>query len=155
MGPMAIKTGEETRTTYQARLRGGPDDGAVVRANALAAGGPPDFLRAGPDDQGVYVLAGMPHADGTMPYWWIPDHRRLPASVGPEGATWTLISVGCDGATSKVWHQHGSGASPVRLVPEPLASAQVPAFVGRGYVCTECDEMTVLSFPTEADTLDA
>jgi hypothetical protein len=152
---MVIKIGEDTRTTYQARLRGGPDDGDVVGAHPLAAGGPPDFLRAGPDDQGTYVLAGMPHADGTLPYWWIPDHRQLPASVGPEGATWTLISVGRDGTTTKVWHQHGSAATPVRLEPEPLASAQVPVFVGRGYVCPECDELTVVSFPPEADTLDA
>ncbi len=35
----------------------------IVRVTSLPGGGPPDFFHAGPDDQGVYVLAGMPHSD--------------------------------------------------------------------------------------------
>lgn len=146
-GTMRSETRERTRTTYEARLRGGPDDGAVVRVTSLPSGGPPDFFHAGPDDQGVYVLAGMPHSDEMLPYWWIPDHSRLPIGAGPEGATWTLISMDSDGATAKVWHQHGAGTTPVRLATEPMASAQVPAFVGRGYICPECDDLTVVSLP--------
>ena len=152
MGPMATQTGERARTTYEARLRGGPDDGAIVRVTALPGGGPPDFFHAGPDDQGVYMLAGSAHADDTLPYWWIADHSRLPTSVGPEGATWTLISVSHDGSSAKVWHQHGAGATPVRLSPEPLHSAKVPAFIGRGYACTECDDLAVVSFPPAEGT---
>ncbi len=97
------------------------------------------------------MLAGSAHVDDTLPYWWIADHSRLPTSAGPEGATWTLISMGRDGKTAKVWHQHGSSAAPVRLTPEPLASAKVPAFVGRGYVCRECDDLTVVSFAPPED----
>ena len=151
MGPMGSQTTERTRTAYQARLRGGPDDGAVVRVAALPGGGPPDFFHAGPSDQGIYVLAGSAYADATLPYWWIPDHSRLPVAMGPEGATWTLISLERDGSGTKVWHQHGSGATPVRLTAEPMASAHVPAFVGRGYVCPDCDDMTVVSLPTNLD----
>ncbi len=137
-----------TRQAYRARLRGGPDDGSDVRVTALPSGGPPDFFHAGPDDQGMYVLAGSPHADGTMPYWWIPSQSQSPIAADPEDATWTLISLGDDGLSTKLWHQHGEGAEPVRLHAEPIESAQVPAFVGRGYVCAECGDMTVLSRPS-------
>jgi len=152
MGLMGSQTSEQTRTAYEARLRGGPDDGAVVQVTALPGGAPPDFFHAGPDDQGVYVLAGLAHPDESLPYWWIPDHSRLPSGAGPEGATWTLISMDRDGTAAKVWHQHGVGATPVRLAVEPMTSARVPAFVGRGYVCSECDELTVVSFPPTEDT---
>lgn len=148
---MGSQTTARARTAYQARLRGGPDDGGVVRVAALPGGGPPDFFHAGPDDQGVYVLAGSPYSDETLPYWWIADHSRLPTSGGPEGATWTLISMGNDGTAAKVWHQHGASAAPVRLTPEPLQSAKVPVFVGRGYVCSDCDDLTVVSFPSHEE----
>ncbi len=148
---MLIQTGERARTAYQARLRGGPDDGAVVRVTALPGGEAPDFFHAGPDDQGVYVLAGSAHADETLPYWWIADHSRLPRSTGPESATWTLISMSHDGKSAKVWHQHGAGATPTRLLPEPMHSAKVPLFIGRGYICSECDDLTVVSFPPPED----
>lgn len=121
---------------------------------ALPGGDPPDFFHAGPDDQGVYVLAGAENADRSLPYWWIPDHYRTPTATGPEGATWTLISVAPDGRSAKVWHQHGASSTPVRLAAEPLASARVPSFVGRGYVCSECDEMTVISLPPANDLLE-
>ena len=147
MGPMAEQTTLPTRRGYRARLRGGPDDGSDVRVSALPGGGPPEFFQAGPDELGMYVLAGLTHPDGAVPYWWIPSRSRAPSAVGPEDATWTLVSLGDDGLSIKVWHQHGEGAEPVRLHAEPIGSAQVPAFVGRGYVCAECDEMTVVSRP--------
>ena len=155
MGPMEGRIAQPVRVSYQARLRGGPDDGAVVNVTALPGGGPPDFFHAGPDDQGLYMLAGAQNADRTMPYWWIPDHCRLPTSVGPEGATWTLISMAPDGRTAKVWHQHGAGATPMRLSMESLESARVPSFVGRGYVCNECDALTVISLPKVEDDPEA
>jgi hypothetical protein len=134
---------------YRARLRGGPDDGSDVSVAALPGGEPPDFFHAGPDDQGMYVLAGSPHADGTMPYWWIPSQARVPVATSSEDATWTLISLGDDGLSAKVWHQHGEGAEPVRLRVEPIKSAKVPTFVGRGYACDECGDMTVVSRPPD------
>ena len=134
---------------YRARLRGGPDDGSDVTVSALPSGGPPDFFHAGPDDQGMYVLAGLPHTDGTMPYWWIPSQSRKQSTESPGDGTWTLISLGDDGISTKVWHQHGEGTEPVRLHAESIESARVPAFVGRGYVCAECGDMTVVSRPSE------
>jgi hypothetical protein len=137
------------RQAYRARLRGGPDDGGDVTVAALPGGGPPDFFHAGPDDQGMYVLAGSPYANGTMPYWWIASPSRVPDATNTEDATWTLISLGDDGLSTKVWHQHGEGAEPIRLHVEPIESARVPTFVGRGYVCAECGDMTVVSRPSD------
>ena len=148
MGHMGKLLNLPTRQGYRARLSGGPDDGSDVSVAALPGGGPPDFFHAGPDDQGMYVLAGSRHADGTMPYWWMPSQARVPVA-NPEDATWTLISLGDDGLSAKVWHQHGEGAEPVRLHVEPIKSAKVPAFVGRGYVCDECGDMTVVSRPPD------
>lgn len=147
MGPMGAGTRPGTTRTYQARLRGGPDDGALVYVSPLPGGAPPDFFHAGPDDPGVYVLAGAPRADGSLPYLFISS---LPCAPGPEldrSSTWTLVSVTGDGQAPQVWHQHGQGASPVRLRAETASSAPLPAFVGRVYSCPECDETTVISLP--------
>jgi hypothetical protein len=34
-------------------------------------------------------------------------------------------------------------------VAETVASARVPDLLGRGYVCPECDDITVVSLPIE------
>lgn len=141
------------RRSYEARLRGGPDDGGVIRVSASPSGEPPDFFHAGPDDGGVYVLAGLPYRDGTLPYWWMATHRRVPSAGGPEGATWTLVSIGGDGSAVTVWHQHGAGATPVRLSAQVAGSASLPDFVGRAFECAECDELTVVSLPPREEPI--
>jgi hypothetical protein len=147
VGLMGQRTTLPTRQNYHARLRGGPDDGSDVQLSGRPGGGPPEFFHAGSDDQGMYVLAGSPHSDGTLPYQWNPSLGQAQVDTDPTDATWTLVSVSGDDRSTKVWHQHGEGAEPVRLEAEPLKSATVPSFVGRGYVCRECDDMTVVSRP--------
>lgn len=144
---MEIGTRPGIAQAYEARLRGGPDDGAVVRVSPLPDGAPPDFFHAGPDDPGVYVLAGAPHEDGSLPYWFISS---LPYAEQPEPdrpATWTLVSVASGDEAPRVWHQHGEGALPIQLSAETASSARSPAFIGRVYTCPECEETTVISLP--------
>jgi len=145
----AMKTGTSAGTTrtYEARLRGGPDDGARVRVTPLPSGGPPDFFHAGPDDPGVYVLAGAPFDDGSLPYWFISSLPRSEEPEPPEGPTWTLVSLAGDPESPKIWHQHGEGTRPVRLREEDARSSRLPSFVGRVYTCPECEETTVVSLP--------
>jgi hypothetical protein len=133
--------------TYQARLRGGPDDGALVRISALPGGAPPDFLDARPEDPGLYVLAGAPHADGSLPYWFMSSLQAAQEQAATDGPTWTLVSIPEGREAPRVWHQHREGEPPVRLRAEPAASARVPSFVGRVYSCPECEETTVISLP--------
>jgi len=136
-----------TALDYLARLRGGPDDGAVVRVAPLPGGAPPDFFHAGPDDAGVYVLAGLPHADGTMPYWFMSS---LPGTADPlpvEASTWTLVSLSGRGDSLKVWHQHGEGASPVPLRSQAVGTAHIPSLVGRAFSCPVCKDTMVISLP--------
>lgn len=147
MGLMGKTTGTAARSDYLARLRGGPDDGALIRVAPLPGGAPPDFFHAGPDDPGMYVLAGLPHSDGSLPYWFMPSLPGPTSPVTPEQSTWTLISVAGAGDSFKVWHQHGEGTRPVRLHAETVASARTPASVGRAYVCPECEDTTVVSSP--------
>jgi hypothetical protein len=144
---METGTTQTTPQTYRARLRGGPDDGAQVRVSPLPGGAPPDFFHAGPDDPGVYVLAGAPHEDGSLPYWFISSLPSAAEPVEPPASTWTLVSLSGDGGSPKVWHQHGEGTAPVRLHVERAMSDSLPAFVGRAYTCPECDETTVISLP--------
>jgi hypothetical protein len=138
---------QAVRPDYVARLRGGPDDGALVRIPALSDGAPPDFFHAGPQDPGVYVLAGLPHADGSMPYWFMSSQPGVAGPVDPARSTWTLISLARDGLGVKAWHQHGEATRPVRLRAEPASSSRTPAAVGVAYVCPECDDLTVMSVP--------
>lgn len=133
--------------TYQARLRGGPDDGAMVRITPLPGGAPPDFFHAGPDDPGMYVLAGAPLEDGSLPYWFISSLPRSEEPDQPSGTTWTLVSITDDDEPPQVWHQHGEGSPPVRLHSETATSSRTPSFVGRAYTCPECEETTVISLP--------
>lgn len=146
---MEIGTRSGTVSTYQARLRGGPDDGAIVRVSPLPDGAPPDFFHAGPDDPGVYVLAGAPHEDGSLPYWFISSLPQAPDPQPERASTWTLVSVAAGDETPRVWHQHEEGARPVRLHSESASSARLPAFVGRVYTCPECEETTVISLPED------
>jgi hypothetical protein len=147
MGPMERATTTTLPSAYRARLRGGPDDGAVVHVSALPGGGPPDFFHAGPDDPGMYVLAGAPRDDGSLPYWFVSSLPADDALGEPRCSTWTLVSVSGDGGHPKVWHQHGAGASPVRLQARRIGSARTPSCTDRAYYCPECGDTTVISLP--------
>ncbi len=144
---MERDTVAQSAPTYRARLRGGPDDGAVLRIAPLPGGAPPDFFHAGPDDPGMYVLAGSPNSDGSLPYWFISSQPSFEERPPPEQSTWTLVSVADPEGRPKVWHQHGEDSKPVRLRAEPIGTSRVPSFVGRAYVCPECEEITVISLP--------
>ncbi len=97
----------------------------------------------------MYVLAGAPNEDGSLPYWFISSMPALAERTAPEQSTWTLVSVGCGNAAPKVWHQHCEGTRPVLLRPEPVASSRASSIVGRAYVCPECEQTTVISLPEE------
>jgi hypothetical protein len=139
---------------FRARLRGGPEDGRAVELEALADGEPPDCFAATDDESGMYVRAGLPNLDGSMPYWWIPATSSLISPVDPDTATWTLVSLGDDGET-RMWHQHGENAEPVPLIVEPVESVEVPVQVGRAYSCPACPDMTVLSRPASPAHVEA
>ena len=140
--------------SYRARLRGGPDDGSSVEVEALLDGEPPDFIAAGDEDLGMYVLAGLPNRDGSMPYWWIAAPAGLTTPADPAIATWTLVSLGEDGET-RMWHQHGENAEPVPLTVEPVDPGELPVHVGRAFSCPACEDMTVLSLPASPASIDA
>lgn len=142
-----------TGRTYRARLRGGPDDGIDVAVAALPDGAPPEVLHGGDDDLGMYLLAGLPNPDGSMPYWWVPAQPAGADTAQPGEATWTLISLADDGAT-KLWHQHGEDSEPVSLVVEPLSSAEVPIHIGRAYSCPACHDTAVISRPIQVQEAD-
>ena len=149
MVPMDTSTRADTRRDYLARLRGGPDDGALIRVAALPGGSPPDFFHAGPDDPGLYALAGLPHADGSIPYWWVPNRPRPPDPSRLGESTWTLLSATGGGRTLRVWHQHGAGSKPVQLYAQEVTSTRVRTLAGRTFVCPECEDMTVIGLPDE------
>lgn len=144
---MEIHTPPAAARTYRAKLRGGPDDGALVRVTPLPDGAPPDFFHAGLDDSGVYVLAGAPHEDGSLPYWFISSLPREEEPDSPAESTWTLVSIAEGDESPQIWHQHSDGAQPVRLRAETAPSSKVPSFVGRVYTCPECEATTVVSLP--------
>ncbi len=135
-------------SVYRARLRGGPDDGTDIGVAPLADGAPPEFLHSGPDDSGMYLLAGLPDPDGSLPYWWVPSQASAFSPGDPGEATWTLISLADDGAT-KMWHQHGEDAEPVPLNVEPVGSGDLPSHIGRAYSCPACHDTAVLSRPMQ------
>ena len=134
---------------YTARLRGGPDDGALVRVVPAPGGAPPDFFHAGPDDPGIYVLAGACREDGSLPYWFVPSLPRAEEPAVPVQPTVTLVSMAGEPGLPVVWHQHGEGTSLVRLRAVGALSQPVPSFVGRTYVCPRCEETTIISLPGE------
>lgn len=145
---MATNPASTTEKSYHARLRGGPDDGIDMIVSAGTDGEPPEFLHAVADDSGMYLLAGLPNADGSMPYWWVPSQPGAVDATEPGDATWTLISLADDGAT-KLWHQHGEDAEPVQLVAEPVKSGDLPTHIGRAYNCPTCHDTAVLSRPIQ------
>jgi len=56
---------------FDARLHGGPADGARTKVAALPNGHPTDYLSSHDDRGGVYLLAGAPDREGALPYWWM------------------------------------------------------------------------------------
>ena len=63
------------RRTFSARFEHGPNHGTVVPVLGLAFGQPPDLLLTPHPSDGVYVLAGGPRRDGSLPYWWMSRTR--------------------------------------------------------------------------------
>lgn len=61
--------------------------------------------------------------------------------------TWTLVSLDEMGRLVRVWHQHGEGATPVRLDPEPVSANAAPLITARAYTCGECEALTIVSRP--------
>lgn len=56
---------------HVARLLDGPLAGSLVRVPVRSDGDPPDELSVSGARQGVYLLAGLPGARGTLPYRWL------------------------------------------------------------------------------------
>jgi hypothetical protein len=57
--------------TFAARFEDGPRQGTVAFVAGLETGQPPDLLLTQGQSDGVYVLAGGAHQDGSLPYWWM------------------------------------------------------------------------------------
>lgn len=66
-------------------------------------------------------------------------------SVVPQ--TWILISLDDQGRLVRVWHQHGEGTAPVRLVPDTVNSGVAPSISAQAWECEECEALTVVSRP--------
>jgi hypothetical protein len=64
--------------TFVARFERGPHDATTASIVGLPFGQPPDVLLAPGRPDGVYVLAGGAHPDGSLPYWWM-SRKRLAA----------------------------------------------------------------------------
>jgi hypothetical protein len=71
------------RLGYRVRFEGGPRDAKQTVVPALDTGGPPELLLTPGRPDWVYVLAGAPRADGSLPYWWMPSLRL----AAPQGRT--------------------------------------------------------------------
>jgi hypothetical protein len=61
--------------TFVARFERGPRHGTVTLVPGLETGQPPDLLLAPGHSDGIYVLAGGAHSDGSLPYWWMSKKR--------------------------------------------------------------------------------
>jgi hypothetical protein len=61
--------------TFVARFERGPRHGTVTVVLGLETGQPPDLLLAPGHPDGIYVLAGGAHPDGSLPYWWMSRKR--------------------------------------------------------------------------------
>lgn len=64
--------------TVVARFERGPRHGTVAFVLSLESGQPPDLLLVPGHANGVYLLAGGAHRDGSLPYWWM-SRKRLAA----------------------------------------------------------------------------
>jgi hypothetical protein len=63
------------RRVFAARFEHGPHGGTVGPVQGLEFGQPPDLLFTQVPFDGVYVLAGGPRPDGSLPYWWLSRIR--------------------------------------------------------------------------------
>ncbi len=65
----------ENRQTYLARFEEGPRDGTLTAVLALESGEPPEVLLTPGRRNEVYVLAGGPRRDGSLPYLHMPPSK--------------------------------------------------------------------------------
>jgi hypothetical protein len=63
------------RRTHVVRFEAGPRDGSVAAVLALETGQPPDLLLTPGRPDWVYVLAGGPRSDGSLPYLYMPPSK--------------------------------------------------------------------------------
>jgi hypothetical protein len=59
------------RATYIARFEGGPRDAQLTPVLSLDSGQPPDILLTPGRPEWLYVRAGAPRADGSLPYLYL------------------------------------------------------------------------------------
>ena len=65
------RDGSSAPRLFAARFEGGPRDGTVAHVRGTQVGQPPDLIRSPGRPDGLYLLAGGPHRDGHLPYWWM------------------------------------------------------------------------------------
>lgn len=63
------------RRTHIARFEDGPRDGTMTVVLGLESGQPPDILLTPGRPDWVYVLAGGPRRDKSLPYLYMPPSR--------------------------------------------------------------------------------
>lgn len=66
---------QPARPTHIARFEDGPRGGTTVAVLALESGQPPDVLLTPGQPDWVYVLAGGPRRDGSLPYLYMPPKK--------------------------------------------------------------------------------
>lgn len=66
-----------SRRTHVARFVEGPRDGQVRTVMALESGEPPEILLTPERPEWVYVRAGAPKDDGSLPYLHMPPSRAI------------------------------------------------------------------------------
>jgi hypothetical protein len=62
----------ERRETILARFVTGPRAGGLAHVLALESGQPPDILLTPEQPDWIYLLAGGPGKDGSLPYLYMP-----------------------------------------------------------------------------------
>jgi hypothetical protein len=91
MGPSLESPG---RTTFTARFEGGPRQGTMAFVRSLASGQPPDLIRIPGQPEGLYLLAGGPRRDGSLPYWWMTrDHMASLRARGLKSRSARIANV--------------------------------------------------------------
>lgn len=65
----------ERRRTVLARFMTGPRDGGLAHVLALESGQPPDILLTPEQPDWIYILAGGPQQDGSLPYLYMPPSK--------------------------------------------------------------------------------
>lgn len=61
--------------THIARFEDGPRDGTTCVVMALESGQPPDILLTPGQPEWIYLLAGGPRRDGSLPYTHMPPSK--------------------------------------------------------------------------------